>query len=112
MLVASSKDAFRKKLVGIGSEIQATDLSEIDHAVVLVRVFASAFSPPIAYAPHRTRSSVRLCNADVCASAIKNMKLYLCMVPRAPTGLTKAMGRHLVNDNRPLVLDIAVLRAG
>lgn len=40
MLVASSKDAFRKKLVGIGTEIQATDLSEIDHAVVLVR-----FSP-------------------------------------------------------------------
>ncbi len=38
MLVASSKDAFRKKLVGIGSEIQASDLSEIDQAVVLDKV--------------------------------------------------------------------------
>jgi cofilin len=38
MLVASSKDAFRKKLVGIGTEIQATDLSEIDQAVVLDKV--------------------------------------------------------------------------
>merc|ERR1712100_250227 len=30
MLIASSKDAFRKKLVGIGAEIQATDKSEVD----------------------------------------------------------------------------------
>jgi len=38
MLYASSKDAVRKKLVGIGCEVQATDLSEIDKAVVLERV--------------------------------------------------------------------------
>jgi len=38
MLYASSKDAVRKKLVGLGVEIQATDLSEIDKAAVLERV--------------------------------------------------------------------------
>jgi len=38
MLYASSKDAVRKKLVGIGCEVQATDLSEIDKQVVLERV--------------------------------------------------------------------------
>jgi len=38
MLIASSKDAFRKKLVGIGAEIQATDRSEVDHSAVLEKV--------------------------------------------------------------------------
>ena len=38
MLYASSKDNFRKKLVGIGVEIQATDLSEIDQQEVLDKV--------------------------------------------------------------------------
>jgi cofilin len=31
MLYASSKDALRKSLVGISSEIQGTDLSEVAH---------------------------------------------------------------------------------
>ena len=35
MLIASSKDAFRKKLVGISTEIQATDISEIDLDAIL-----------------------------------------------------------------------------
>ena len=35
MLIAASKDAFRKKLVGLSTELQATDLSEIDEAVIL-----------------------------------------------------------------------------
>jgi len=38
MLIAASKDAFRKKLVGIGTEIQATDVAEIDKASVLEKV--------------------------------------------------------------------------
>jgi len=38
MLIAASKDAFRKKLVGIGTEIQATDVAEIDQAAVLEKV--------------------------------------------------------------------------
>ncbi len=38
MLYASSKDALRKKLVGIATEIQATDLSEIAYDVVLDKV--------------------------------------------------------------------------
>jgi cofilin len=38
MLIASSKDAFRKKLVGIGTEIQATDRAEIDKSAVLDKV--------------------------------------------------------------------------
>ena len=38
MLYASTKDAVRKKLVGIGVEIQATDVDEIDHSTVLERV--------------------------------------------------------------------------
>merc|ERR1711974_509190 len=38
MLYAASKDAFRKKLVGIGNEVQATDMSEIDYQTVLEKV--------------------------------------------------------------------------
>jgi len=38
MLFASSKDALRKKLVGIGAEIQATDFSEIAKDTVHERV--------------------------------------------------------------------------
>eukprot|EP00831_Metopus_contortus_P021336 TRINITY_DN19522_c0_g1_i2.p2 TRINITY_DN19522_c0_g1~~TRINITY_DN19522_c0_g1_i2.p2 ORF type:complete len:100 (-),score=24.49 TRINITY_DN19522_c0_g1_i2:87-386(-) len=34
MLYASSKDNLRKKFVGIGVEVQATDLSEIDYKEV------------------------------------------------------------------------------
>jgi len=35
MIYTSTKDSIRKKLVGIGSEIQATDKSEISHDAVL-----------------------------------------------------------------------------
>lgn len=42
MLYASSKDALRKKFVGIASEIQATDLSEIAYDVVLEKVSKGA----------------------------------------------------------------------
>jgi len=42
MLYASSKDAIRKKLVGIGAEIQGTDFSEIDFDTVLERVSRGA----------------------------------------------------------------------
>jgi len=35
MIYTSTKDSIRKKLVGIGSEIQATDRAEIAHDVVL-----------------------------------------------------------------------------
>lgn len=38
MLYASSKDALRKKLVGISTEIQGTELSEVDYDAVLERV--------------------------------------------------------------------------
>jgi len=38
MLYASTKDAIRKKLVGVGCEIQATDLAEIDREAVLEKV--------------------------------------------------------------------------
>ena len=38
MLYASSKDAIRKKLVGIGAEIQGTDLSEVSYDAVLEKV--------------------------------------------------------------------------
>jgi cofilin len=38
MLYASTKDAVRKKLVGVGVEIQATDLAEIDREAVLEKV--------------------------------------------------------------------------
>ena len=38
MLIASSKDAFRKQLVGIGAEIQATDKSEVDRDAVMEKV--------------------------------------------------------------------------
>ena len=31
MLFASSKDALRRSLLGIGTEIQATDISEVSH---------------------------------------------------------------------------------
>lgn len=40
MLYASSKDALRKALVGIGTEIQATDASEIAYDAVLEKVTA------------------------------------------------------------------------
>ena len=42
MLYASSKDAIRKKLVGIGHEVQGTDFSEIDYESVLERVAKGA----------------------------------------------------------------------
>jgi len=38
MLYASTKEAIRKKLVGVGVEIQATDLAEIDREAVLEKV--------------------------------------------------------------------------
>jgi len=38
MLYASSKDALRKKLVGISSEVQGTDYSEVDYNTVLERI--------------------------------------------------------------------------
>jgi cofilin len=38
MLYTSTKDALRKKLVGVGVEIQATDLAEIDRETVLEKV--------------------------------------------------------------------------
>lgn len=41
MLYASSKDALRKKLAGVATEIQATDPSEIAFDAVLERVVRS-----------------------------------------------------------------------
>jgi len=38
MLYTTTKDALKKKLVGIGVDIQATDLSEIDVSTVLEKV--------------------------------------------------------------------------
>lgn len=38
MLYASSKDAIRKKLVGVHTEIQATDQSEASYDAVLERL--------------------------------------------------------------------------
>lgn len=38
MLYASSKDAIRKKLVGVGVEVQATDPSEISFDAVLEKI--------------------------------------------------------------------------
>jgi len=38
MLFASSKDALRRSLVGIASEIQATDPSEVDYEYVLDKI--------------------------------------------------------------------------
>lgn len=38
MLYASSKDALRKKLVGVGVEVQATDMGEISYEAVLEKV--------------------------------------------------------------------------
>ena len=38
MLYASSKDALRKKLVGISTEIQGTDFSEVSYETVLDKV--------------------------------------------------------------------------
>merc|ERR1712137_358145 len=38
MVFAASKDALKRKLVGISTEIQATDLSEVDYDVVLEKV--------------------------------------------------------------------------
>ena len=38
MLYASSKDAIRKKLAGVATEIQATDMSEVSHEAVREKV--------------------------------------------------------------------------
>lgn len=38
MLYASSKDAIRKKLAGVATEIQATDMSEVSNEAVLEKV--------------------------------------------------------------------------
>eukprot|EP01027_Heterolobosea_sp_BB2_P020795 GEZU01029704.1.p1 GENE.GEZU01029704.1~~GEZU01029704.1.p1 ORF type:complete len:139 (-),score=72.27 GEZU01029704.1:235-651(-) len=40
MLYAASKDAFKKKLVGLGLEVQATDLSEVARQEVLDKCLA------------------------------------------------------------------------
>eukprot|EP00053_Salpingoeca_punica_P003916 m.45988 g.45988 ORF g.45988 m.45988 type:complete len:142 (-) comp12494_c0_seq1:550-975(-) len=40
MLYAASKDALRKKFVGIGNEFQATDLDEIEYEAVLEKISA------------------------------------------------------------------------
>ncbi|RIB09757.1 cofilin [Gigaspora rosea] len=41
MLYASSKDAIRKKLVGVGIEVQGTDPEEVDYSAVLEKVLRS-----------------------------------------------------------------------
>ncbi|KAI8325436.1 hypothetical protein GQ54DRAFT_315690 [Martensiomyces pterosporus] len=41
MVYASTKDALRKKLVGIANDIQATDLDEVSREVVLDKVVRS-----------------------------------------------------------------------
>ncbi|GBB92897.1 hypothetical protein RclHR1_20770003 [Rhizophagus clarus] len=41
MLYASSKDAIRKRLVGVAIEIQGTDLSEVSYETVLEKAFRS-----------------------------------------------------------------------
>ncbi|CAG8551080.1 1846_t:CDS:2 [Racocetra persica] len=41
MLYASSKDAIRKRLVGIAVEVQGTDAEEVDYAAVLEKVTRS-----------------------------------------------------------------------
>ncbi|CAO1623780.1 unnamed protein product [Jaminaea pallidilutea] len=43
MVFASSKDALRRALVGISSEIQGTDASEVDYQSVLEKVSRSTF---------------------------------------------------------------------
>lgn len=43
MLYASSKDALRKALVGIATEIQGTDFSEVSYETVLEKVSRSTF---------------------------------------------------------------------
>ena len=42
MLYAASKDAFKKKLVGLSIEVQATDLSEVAYQEVLDKCLALA----------------------------------------------------------------------
>lgn len=42
MLITSTKDAVKKKLVGVGKEIQATDASEIDRSCVEEQVKSTA----------------------------------------------------------------------
>lgn len=42
MLYASSKDALRKKLVGLAIEIQGTDFSEVAHEAVFEKASRSA----------------------------------------------------------------------
>ena len=44
MLYASSKDAIRKKLVGISNEIQGTDFSEVAFQTVLDTLESSTFN--------------------------------------------------------------------
>lgn len=41
MLYASSKDAIRKRLVGVAIEIQGTDLSEVSYEAVLEKASRS-----------------------------------------------------------------------
>lgn len=43
MLYASSKEALRKALVGISTEIQGTDFSEVSYETVLEKVSRSTF---------------------------------------------------------------------
>ncbi|TKY88638.1 hypothetical protein EX895_002269 [Sporisorium graminicola] len=43
MVFASSKDALRKALVGISTEIQGTDFSEVSYDVILDKVSRSTF---------------------------------------------------------------------
>jgi len=38
MIYASSKDALRRQLVGVGSEIQGTDFAEVAHEAVFEKV--------------------------------------------------------------------------
>jgi cofilin len=38
MLYASSRDALRRSLNGVGAEIQGTDYTEVSHEVILEKV--------------------------------------------------------------------------
>jgi hypothetical protein len=48
MLFASSKDALRRQLVGISTEIQGSDISEVDHQtgtpLILMRGYISVLT--------------------------------------------------------------------
>lgn len=82
MLYASSKDALRKKLAGVATEVQATDMSEVSHEAILDKA-RSHWSGSLMLQSLKGCKNNKIANSDICVAAMWTNKLQLAEMPPA-----------------------------